>query len=400
MHMLRMAIQGTSKQAGHSQLCSQMRSQLRRLAAALALACLGLGLGVGSAPAQKVEAFYHAGVVTRDFHPTEPPRNWRGEDGHDLRAVIWYPAPTEAVERPQFIGATDAPLFDAGMAAPDAPLAPLTGKHSHGWPLVLLSHGSGGSALQMAWLGTALARAGFIAVAIDHPGNNADAPMTLEGIALWWERATDLSQTLDMMLVDDVFGKKIDPSRVGAAGYSLGGYTVLELAGAQTDVHALFAACKQNTDLAVCHIPEARGMGDPLSILRAVRQTSAESLARSDELYSDDRITAVFAIAPALGFTMTDDSLRAIRLPVEMVAGDVDTIAPIDDNADYLRHEIRGARLTLLPKVGHYAFLDTCTALGRQKYDRYCTDDLGVERETVHQRTAAEAILFFKHTLH
>lgn len=351
------------------------------------------------ARAEKLEASYHAGVVTRDFHPTQPPRNWRGEAGHDLRAVIWYPAPNDAVERPQFIGPASEPLFDAGLAAPDAPLATPPGKHSHGWPLVLLSHGSGGSALQMAWLGTALARAGFIAVAIDHPGNNADAPMTLEGIALWWERATDLSQTLDMMLADDVFGKKIDPDRVGAAGYSLGGYTVLELAGAQTDVHALFAACKQNADLAVCHIPEARGMGDPLSILRAVRITSAESLARSDELFSDNRIDAVFAIAPALGFTQTPDSLHAIRLPVEMIAGDGDTIAPIDMNAGLIKQAVRGSRLIVLPKVGHYAFLDTCTAAGKAKYDRYCTDDLGVERNTVHQRTEAEAILFFRHAL-
>jgi predicted dienelactone hydrolase len=338
----------------------------------------------------------HVGVMTRVFHPKEPVRNWRGEADHGLRCVIWYPAVATAVETPQVVGPAALPLFEAGMAATDAPLAPAGKK---GFPLVLLSHGSGGSAIQMAWLGTALARAGFIAVAVDHPGNNSNGTMTPEGMALWWERATDLSQVLDMMLADETFGKQIDPRRVGAAGYSLGGYTVLELAGAQTDVAEFLRACKADADLAVCHVPEARGMGEPAEILRKVRQTSGESLARSGELYSDDRIGAVFAIAPALGFTLTEESLRAVRLPVEMVVGDADNVAPAADNAQLVRGDLHGARVTLLPHVGHYTFLDTCTAAGKKTFDRYCRDEPGVNRDAVHERVAALAVEFFRRSL-
>jgi len=100
---------------------------------------------------------------------------------------------------------------------------------------VLLSHGTGGSAVQMAWLGMELARHGYIAVAVNHPGNNATEPYTAEGFALWWERATDLSEVLDGMLADATFGARIDARRVGAAGFSMGGYTVLELAGARNE---------------------------------------------------------------------------------------------------------------------------------------------------------------------
>jgi predicted dienelactone hydrolase len=356
---------------------------------------LGLCLALTTACAQKPAAS-RVGVATRVFHPAEPPRNWRGEADHALHAIVWYPAQATAVETPQVVGPPAAPLFEAGSAAPDAPLAPA----KKGLPLVLLSHGSGGAAIQLAWLGTALARAGFIAVAVDHPGNTSNGTMTPEGIALWWERATDLSQTLDSMLADETFGKQIDPRRVGAAGYSLGGYTVLELAGAQTDVSELLSACKQDTDLAVCHVPEARGMGGPEEILRKVRKTSGESLARSGELYSDDRISAVFAIAPALGFTLTEDSLRAIRMPVEMVVGDADTIAPAEHNAEVIRYDVRGSRVVLLPHVGHYTFLDTCTAAGKKAFDRYCTDDPGVNRDAVHEKVAAQAVAFFKRSLH
>jgi predicted dienelactone hydrolase len=359
-------------------------------------AAMGVGLVViaGTAQAEKKPvAAMHVGMTTRVFHPTNLVRNWRGDPEKDLRSVIWYPAVVTAVEAKQFIGPKDAPLFEAGMAAPDAALA--TAPSKHGWPMVLLSHGSGGSALQMAWLGTALARAGYIAVAVDHPGNNANAKLTPEGMALWWERATDISQVLDEMLADAEFGTKIDQDRIGAAGFSLGGYTVLELAGAQTDVHEMLALCKDNADAGVCHVPEMRGMGTPEEILHKVRKTSGLSLAQSGDLFSDDRIGAVFAIAPALAFTMTEDSLRPLRMPLEMVVGDNDNLAPVKDNAQYVRDEVRGSKLTVLPHVGHYTFLDTCTPDGKKAEERYCEDSREVDRDAVHARVAGMAVGFF-----
>lgn len=352
--------------------------------------------GMARAAEKKPAAALHVGVTTRVFHPTNLVRDWRGDPAKELQCMVWYPAVESAVEVKQFVGPKGAPDFEAGMAAPDAALAVGPKK---GWPLVLLSHGTGGSAMQMAWLGTALARAGMIAVAVDHPGNNSNGKLTPEGMTLWWERATDLSQVLDGMLADAEFGKKIDEAKVGAAGFSLGGYTVLELAGAQTDVSEFFDMCKANADAAVCHLPEMRGMGTPAEVLRTVRKTSAISLARSNELYSDDRIDAVFAIAPAVAFTMTEDSLRAIRLPVETVVGDADSVAPSKDNAAYVRNEIRGAKLTMLPHVDHYTFLDTCTPEGKKRLERYCEDGKDVDRDAVHAKVAAMAVGFFDKAL-
>jgi predicted dienelactone hydrolase len=369
---------------------------MRRLAIA---ATVGLVWASVAARAQRPEML-HVGVMTRVFHPKEPVRNWRGA-AHELKCVIWYPAVASVVEVKQMVGPPDAPLFEAGMAAPDALLATprLAASKKGGWPMVLLSHGTGGSAIQMACLGTALARAGFIAVAVDHPGNNSEGRMTREGMALWWERATDLSQVLDSMLADRTFGDQIDQARVGAAGYSIGGYAVMELAGAQTDINEFFRECKQDADLAVCHVAEARSMGSPEEMLKEVRKTSGESLARSGDDFSDARIGAVFAIAPAVGFTLTQDSLGAIRLPVEIVVGDFDKIAPPRDNAEILYHDVKGSRLTVLPRVGHYTFLDACTADGAKAFPLYCTDERGVEREAVHAKVAGMAVAFFRRSL-
>jgi predicted dienelactone hydrolase len=343
------------------------------------------------------------GVISRVFHP-EARRNWRGAEKKELDVVIWYPAIDTAIETKQYIGLSEQPLFEAGSATPGAPFAP----HLEKLPMVVISHGSGGSALQMAWLGTALARAGYVAVAVDHPGNNSagGAQITAEGFVLWWERATDVSNVIDGMLKDGEFGPRIDTSRIAAAGYSLGGYTVLELAGAQTDISAVIDRCrakpgdeKPTNDAAFCHSPEMRGVGSVDEVLAAARKTSGESLARSGESYRDPRVKAVFAMAPGLGFAQTPESLHAVRVPVEMVVGTDDRMAPANENADYLRANLKAGRETTLPGVSHYTFLDTCTAAGAKMLGQYCGEAPGVERNAVHAKVAGMAVTFFDREL-
>jgi predicted dienelactone hydrolase len=328
------------------------------------------------------------------LHP-KAQRNWRGAQHQELRVTVWYPAAENAVETQQVIGKPDAPLFLAGKAAEHAPMAPALDER----PLIVLSHGTGGSAMQMAWLGTALARAGYIAAAVNHPGNNSLEPYTAEGFVLWWERATDLSEVIDGMLADPEFGSKIDKDRIGAAGFSIGGYTVLALGGARTDISALTDLCKQQPDAPVCHVPEMKEMGTPEQMLAAVRKTSGVSLARSDESFADPRVHAVFAIAPAVGMTLTRDSLRAMKVPVFLVVGSADPIAPPKDNADVIRARDHRARGTVLPNVAHYTFLDTCTAAGKQQLGTFCEDPPGVDREAVHAEVEEMAVGFFDREL-
>jgi predicted dienelactone hydrolase len=128
----------------------------RRLGSFFAAVALLLFAASGLSRAQ-----FKVGMTTRIFHP-QAQRNWRGSEHHELRVTVWYPAAENAVEAPQVIGPAEAPLFLAGEAAPHAAFAPALEK----WPLILLSHGTGGSAMQMAWLGTALARAGYMVAAV------------------------------------------------------------------------------------------------------------------------------------------------------------------------------------------------------------------------------------------
>src|SRR5580704_19507327 len=210
---------------------------LRRAAAlmfVLTVMIVGLRAGFGATT-------YEVGMSSRVFKPAHA-RNWRGAKTEALITTIWYPVSMDAAvhEEPVVIGPPEGPLFLAGSAAADAPIAAAPAK----FPVVMLSMGRVGSALQLAWLGIVLARHGYIAIGVNHPGNNALEPYTAEGFALWWERAIDISDALDALVSDPTFGPHVDEARIGAAGFSIGGYTVLELAGARTDQERFLKACE------------------------------------------------------------------------------------------------------------------------------------------------------------
>ena len=165
--------------------------------------------------------------------------NWDGTAPRPLMTQVWYPA-AESSEMTEFVIPAERPVFTGGFAARDAALAAAEEKH----PLVIMSHGTGGSAFQMMWLGRALAANGYIAAAVDHHGNTAaEEEFDPRGFRLPWERAVDLSEVISLLLEDETFGPAIDEARIAAVGFSLGGYTVTALAGGATDLEKFAGFC-------------------------------------------------------------------------------------------------------------------------------------------------------------
>jgi predicted dienelactone hydrolase len=319
--------------------------------------------------------------------------DWRGSSEHTLSGIVWYAAEDSAGEKEQYIGAPGAPLFYAGKATKDATMAPTFGK----FPLVVLSHGTGGSAMQMAWLGTYLAARGYIVAGVNHPGNNGVTGYTTQGFIEGWERAKDVSTVISAMLADPRFGSKIDPDRIGAAGFSYGGFTMMELAGARMDVNRILAWCDQVKG--ACNPPE---MPDLMEKFKAIQQQPEmqQALQRSGDSYREPRIRAVFAIAPAVAQAFSPEALQKIAIPVEIVAGEADTIAPPRENAQFYAANIKDAKLTILPGgIGHYTFLDVGTDAAKKQFPQLAVDNPGVDREAVHQQVAEMAASFFDREL-
>jgi predicted dienelactone hydrolase len=109
------------------------------------------------------------------------------------------------------------------------------------YPLALFSHGVGGCKTQSTYLMQALAEHGILVVAPDHTDKGARCPEempTPEEVmqklpGLHEDRRDDFQKLRESIPTDPALsGWPIDPDRVVLIGHSLGGYTVLGLAGA------------------------------------------------------------------------------------------------------------------------------------------------------------------------
>ena len=339
-------------------------------------------------------ARYHVGETGRLFHPAVV-RHWRGAATEGLVTRIWYPVDASVPEAVHDIGPPGHPIVRGHPVAIDAALSPAQARY----PLLLLSHGTGGSADSLDWLGAGLAAAGYVVAGANHPGNTALEPLTREGFMLWWERATDLSEVLDGMLADPVLGSHIDRERIGAVGFSLGGYTVLELAGARTNVQAFRDFCNSPSADAICHPPEMDRLKGATATPAALSPQTTASLARAGASYRDQRIRASFAIAPALGEAFDASSFADIEIPVALLAGTSDSTAPVETNIRRIAGFLPKADVTMLPGASHYTFLDTCLPDAADVRADLCRDNPGIDRDAVHAETIERARAFFAATL-
>jgi predicted dienelactone hydrolase len=251
----------------------------------------------------------------------------------------------------------------------------------------------------MSWLGRSLAAHGYIVAAVDHPGNNSMEPYTVEGFLEWWERARDLSAVADGVLADPALGPLVDRRRIGAIGFSLGGYTVLEIAGARTDPRLLRNFCRSNPAEGCADPPEFPGLFERWDALANADVNDRRVSAAAARSYRDPRVRAVFAMAPAVGQALIPDSLRRIAIPVALAAGDADTMVPLRSNAEHVAGLVRGSTFRVLTGVGHYTFLAVCADEGRLHQPRLCSDAVGVDRARVHDDVIRIAVDFFKSRL-
>jgi predicted dienelactone hydrolase len=309
-----------------------------------------------------------------------------------LRYTVWYPAQAGSQAHAIQIGPPQAPLFEVGRAATDAAPAPGT------WPVLLLSHGNGGSARMMGWFGTAMARAGFVVIAVDHPGNNGVDAMTVAGSTLTWERAGDLKAALAAVQADPVLSSHLDMARLGVAGYSAGGFTALLAAGARMDLQRLLDFCRAQPQDGVCQ-PQAEF---PTLTLQARMDAAATPalqpyVRRAGDDHAIPGVRAVFLMAPAIVQAFAPAQLAGVKQPVDIVVGGRDTVAAPSTNADVAAASIPHAALRPLPGVGHYDFLSDCTPLGQQRLGPLCAVD--VPKAQTHATTIDAATRFFREAL-
>ncbi len=158
-----------------------------------------------------------------------------------LAVTVWYPSKGDGKTG----SAGEHPIFEGSTTSQNATI------EAGPFPLVLVSHGSGSRADGMAWIAAELAKAGFIVAGPNHPGTTS-GDSTPEATPKIWERTQDISEVITALSADPRFKASVDKTRIGVLGFSLGGSTAIELAGARADLNAYKHYCETNSDMMDC----------------------------------------------------------------------------------------------------------------------------------------------------
>ncbi|GAB4375529.1 MAG: alpha/beta hydrolase [Elainellaceae cyanobacterium] len=192
-------------------------------------------------------------------------------------------------------------------------------------PLIVISHGLSAERANFTYLAQHLASYGYVVAVPEHVGSNWQYMLTLfDGKTdrlmqpqEFIDRPLDITYLLDELgqfnQADPILKGRLNLQQVGIVGQSLGGYTALALAGAPLNFEQLAADCqdKQHT----------------LNISLLLQCQALELPHRNQDL-TDPRIKAIVVISPIGSSILGQASFSKIDIPVLMVAGTADTMAP------------------------------------------------------------------------
>ncbi|MFL1501915.1 MULTISPECIES: alpha/beta fold hydrolase [unclassified Pseudomonas] len=300
-----------------------------------------------------------------------------------LELVVWYPATTTA--KPELIA--DNTVFIGALGVPDA--APAAGEH----PLVVLSHGHGGNWGKQVWLASALAHKGYIVAAVNHPGTTTK-DRSPHAAAQLWQRPADLSRAIDAVLAQPKQFGAVANHQIAAVGHSLGGWTVMEIAGARFDPDLFSKDCAKHPKLGGCiGYQKMNPAGTPVG----KAQLAAD--------LRDKRVTAVVSLDLGLSRGFTSASLGVLPVPALVIAGGVPTedMSPELESADMVKRLPKAS--TQYVEIGdatHFSFMSICKPGGMTLIEEsspgdgmICRDGEGARPRAVIQQQVVELITGF-----
>jgi predicted dienelactone hydrolase len=263
--------------------------------------------------------------------------------------------------------------FTVQIASNAAPLPADSTAASGKRALIVLSHGTAGSALPEHTLAATLARAGFVVAQPEHRGDNWQ-DFSKAGPESWKTRPQDVSETIDAVARDTELAELVDTRRVGVHGMSAGGVTGLVLAGAQWRMLNLVQHCAQNLDedIGFClvglrQLPElqaqrrnqfdkARGVPEQYMPANLKVAFGGQGVEATDPR-PDQRVVAV-SLAVPVGVIFTPESLARMRIPVGLsTSGDDGVLLPRFHSQHVLRHCKTCTTLSDHPQAGHFDWL-------------------------------------------
>jgi predicted dienelactone hydrolase len=284
--------------------------------------------------------------------------------GGQIEVGVWYPAEAPAKAMPFGLGHQ---TVAAG--------APIVGQRL---PLVVMSHGNGGFFGGHFDTAEALVEAGFVAAALTHTGDNYKDQSRATDMP---NRPRQLSVLIDYMLNGWPERGRLDPDRVGAFGFSSGGFTVLSAAGATADRAAILDHCAKLPDYFDCRLSAKHPPADtwPAPV-------------------ADHRIKAIVSAAPAIGYSFTTASLQTLTQPIQLWQAEHDRVLPKPLYAEAVRDRLpKPPEHHLVKGADHYDFLPACERPAEAP--EICAATPGFDRAAFHRDFNREVVRFFSEKL-
>jgi predicted dienelactone hydrolase len=290
-----------------------------------------------------------------------------GPAGPEIAGAVWYPCAT--------------PAQDAGsdnLALSGVKECPLIGDEL---PLIVMSNGRMGRFGNHHDTAAALADAGFVIAAINHPKDNGRDHSGTDSLEVLAGRSGDIKRLVDFMLGAWPGSARVDGRRVGLFGFSMGGYTGLVVIGGNPDFRKGHPRCARSD----------------LRVLPVCGQLENGELP-SEAPAHDPRVRAAVIIDPCPEFLLPDH-LKAVTIPVQLSSSDPALDA--DGLSGCCAVTIR-ERLPSKPEwhfvenAKHFSFLTVCSPKEAQDEPRLCTDAPGFDRIAFHQQFHTDMIAFFR----
>ena len=288
--------------------------------------------------------------------------------GKPIVIGIWYPS--QAIAKPASMGPTTMTV---------AIDAPLEGK---ALPLIVISHGTGGSNFGHFDTAIALAGAGFVVAALTHTSDNyADQSRSIDVM----DRPRQVSRVIDHMLSTWEGHAAIDPQRIGMFGHSAGGFTTLAIIGGVPNLTRIGPMCRQYPGDFACQL---------------LARSGSPAVAPATATVADARIKAAVVAAPALGFTFSPDGLKNVKVPVQLWRAENDTLVPHPRYAEAVRLALPEVPdYHVVANAGHYDFLAPCSTALASLAPAICMSPAGFDRAAFHVGFDSEIVKFFEKTL-
>lgn len=298
-----------------------------------------------------------------------------------LNTAIWYP--TRDTSYTTLIG--DNPAFIGTQVIKDAKI------QSGTFPVILLSHGYRGNWRNQNWLATKLASQGYIVAAVDHPGTTS-FDQSPKQAAKWWERPQDVSRVLDYLLSEAPWKQSAIADNVSAIGHSLGGWTVMQLAGAKIDRQTFEANCLVYPNPRTCGLAEELGLD----------KIQDEEPDQKD--LSDPRIRRVVSLDLGLARSFSVDSLNDIKVPTLILAAGIDIgDIPQASESGYIAEHmpLKSRRYKVYEKATHFSFIQGCKSGAVSMLNKevpgdgiICKDGVATSRDQLHQLFVNDIVSF------